>query len=217
MPFPSRAHGQHGPPQAALRSFVALVSFLLSVYFGSLGLLFGFASFTSVLFPFTSLSFPSHSLPPFCLLQPLPPQVPFPPRPAPRPRPATPPRSAPGRCSGAGPPGGALPSGAPGAARGGVGALRLCRIPAGTDGRTVGRSHAPGGDGAAGGGVEPGAGSGASGGASRGMGGVPAPVLLLGGGSEGGRCPVSRCQVRLQRGRVTCTGLGGSGGGPGDG
>lgn len=80
MPFPSRAHGQHGPPQAALRSFVGLVSFLLSVYFGSLGLLFGFASFTSVLFPFTSLSFPSHSLPPFCLLQPLPPQVPFPPR-----------------------------------------------------------------------------------------------------------------------------------------
>lgn len=32
-----------------------------------------------------------------------------------------------------------------------------------------------------------------------------------------GGCPVNRCQVRLQRGRVTFTGLGGSGGGLGNG
>lgn len=179
------------PARSALRSLVGLVCFRLFVYFGSLSL-FWFCFFTIWLhfvyfgsFSFYLAFFPFPSLPAL----PLSLQVPFIPRPVPTPHPAAPPRSAPGRCSGEVPPGGALPTGARGAERCSAGALCLCRCPAGTDRRT----EAPGGDGAAGGGAEPCAGSGTSGGASRGMGGVPDPGLLLGGGSEGGR--VSRKQL----------------------
>lgn len=207
------------PARSALRSLVGLVCFRLFVYFGSLSLFwfclfiiwlhfvyFGSFSFYLAFFPFPFTSLPA---------LPLSLQVPFIPRPVPTPRPAAPPRSAPGRCSGEVPPGGALPTGARGAVRCSAVQVR-CVCAAAPRGRTDGQTLREGTEPRVVG-LSPALGAGLRAEPRGEWAGCRTPCYCWEEAPRAGGCPVNRCQVRLQRGRVTFTGLGGSGGGLGNG